>query len=172
MVTVFFNISYFRCGFGGGRFRFLSLGQGQEPMALSLLDTAISRGLWLMFQNCHLLISFIRRLEKQLEKITKPNPDFRLWLTTDPVATFPVGVLQRSLKVVTEPPNGKCQVQNIYEVCLKKNKRIHLLRTNEMVSLSSGYFISHLSKQTFDLPVKFETPYYWRKKLQIPLKLT
>lgn len=89
-------------------------------MALSLLDTAISRGLWLMFQNCHLLISFIRRLEKQLEKITKPNPDFRLWLTTDPVATFPVGVLQRSLKVVTEPPNGKCQLQNIYEVCLKK----------------------------------------------------
>ncbi|CAH1099407.1 unnamed protein product, partial [Psylliodes chrysocephalus] len=104
-----------RCGFGGGRFRFLSLGQGQEPMALSLLDTAISRGLWLMFQNCHLLISFIRRLEKQLEKITKPNPDFRLWLTTDPVATFPVGVLQRSLKVVTEPPNGlKLNLRNTF----------------------------------------------------------
>ncbi|CAH2003821.1 unnamed protein product, partial [Acanthoscelides obtectus] len=104
-----------RCGFGAGKFKYLSLGQGQEPTALSLLDVAISRGQWLMFQNCHLLLSFIRRLEKQLEKITKPHPDFRLWLTTDPVNTFPIGILQRSLKVVTEPPNGlKLNLRNTY----------------------------------------------------------
>nr|XP_023024309.1 dynein heavy chain 10, axonemal [Leptinotarsa decemlineata] len=104
-----------RCGFGGGKFKYLSLGQGQEPTALNLLDIAISRGQWLMFQNCHLLISFIKRLEKQLEKISKPHPDFRLWLTTDPVETFPIGVLQRSLKVVTEPPNGlKLNLRNTY----------------------------------------------------------
>jgi dynein heavy chain len=41
-----------------------------------------------------------------LEKIDKPHKDFRLWLTTDPTPKFPLGVLQRSLKVVTEPPNG------------------------------------------------------------------
>ncbi|XP_072375297.1 dynein axonemal heavy chain 10-like, partial [Diabrotica undecimpunctata] len=104
-----------RCGFGGGKFRYLSLGQGQEETALSLLDIAISRGQWLMFQNCHLLLSFIKRLEKQLEKISKPHPDFRLWLTTDPVDTFPIGVLQRSLKVVTEPPNGlKLNLRNTF----------------------------------------------------------
>ncbi|XP_066245712.1 dynein axonemal heavy chain 10 isoform X2 [Euwallacea similis] len=104
-----------RCGFGGGKFRYLSLGQGQEPTALQLLDTAISRGQWLMFQNCHLLIPFIKALEKQLEKISNPHPDFRLWLTTDPVATFPIGILQRSLKVVTEPPNGlKLNLRNTY----------------------------------------------------------
>lgn len=68
-----------------------------------------------MFQNCHLLLSFVRRLEKQLEKIGKPHPDFRLWLTTDPVDTFPIGILQRSLKVVTEPPNGlKLNLRNTY----------------------------------------------------------
>ncbi|XP_050294970.1 dynein axonemal heavy chain 10 [Anthonomus grandis grandis] len=104
-----------RCGFGGGKFRYLSLGQGQEPTALQLLDTAISRGQWLMFQNCHLLLSFIKALEKQIEKISKPHPDFRLWLTTDPVPTFPIGILQRSLKVVTEPPNGlKLNLRNTY----------------------------------------------------------
>ncbi|KAH1015210.1 dynein axonemal heavy chain 10 [Dendroctonus ponderosae] len=104
-----------RCGFGGGKFRYLSLGQGQEPTALQLLDTAISRGQWLMFQNCHLLISFIKSLEKHIEKISKPHPDFRLWLTTDPVATFPIGILQRSLKVVTEPPNGlKLNLRNTF----------------------------------------------------------
>lgn len=27
-------------------------------------------------------------------------------MTTEPISTFPIGILQRSLKVVTEPPNG------------------------------------------------------------------
>lgn len=67
-------------------------------MALVLLETATARGNWLMFQNCHLLLSFVRNLEKQLEKIVKPHPDFRLWLTTDPTSNFPIGILQRSLK--------------------------------------------------------------------------
>lgn len=85
-----------------------------------------------MFQNCHLLLSFVRNLEKQLEKIVKPHPDFRLWLTTDPTSNFPIGILQRSLKgldkllsyfgdilifvtVVTEPPNGlKLNLRSTY----------------------------------------------------------
>ncbi|KAK6624941.1 hypothetical protein RUM44_011805 [Polyplax serrata] len=104
-----------RCGMGGGKFRYLSLGQGQEPAALSLLEIAVNRGQWLMLQNCHLLIPFIRILEKTLEKITKPHPDFRLWLTTDATPSFPIGILQRSLKVVTEPPNGlKLNLRNTY----------------------------------------------------------
>lgn len=104
-----------RYGFGGGKFKYLSLGQGQEPIAIQLLDSAVAKGHWLMFQNCHLLLVFIRNLEKQLEKISKPHPDFRLWLTTDPVANFPIGILQRSLKVVTEPPNGlKLNLRNTY----------------------------------------------------------
>lgn len=32
--------------------------------------------------------------------------EFRLWLTTEPTDRFPIGILQRTLKVVTEPPNG------------------------------------------------------------------
>ena len=59
-----------------------------------------------MLQNCHLLPSWLKTLEKILEKITKPAKEFRLWLTTDPTDKFPLGILQRSLKVVTEPPNG------------------------------------------------------------------
>ncbi|KAJ3299892.1 Dynein heavy chain 10, axonemal [Borealophlyctis nickersoniae] len=93
-------------GFGGNRLKFLSLGQGQGPIALQLLETAASRGQWLMLQNCHLLVAWLRTLEKVLEKIDKPHRDFRLWLTTEPTPSFPIGILQRSLKVVTEPPNG------------------------------------------------------------------
>ncbi|RKO94122.1 dynein heavy chain and region D6 of dynein motor-domain-containing protein [Blyttiomyces helicus] len=93
-------------GFGGNRLKFLSLGQGQAPIALQLLETAASRGQWLMLQNCHLLVAWLRTLEKVLEKMEKPHRDFRLWLTTEPTPSFPIGILQRSLKVVTEPPNG------------------------------------------------------------------
>lgn len=50
-------------------------------------------------QNCHLLPKWLKTLEKILEKIQKPHADFRLWLTTEPTETFPLGVLQRSLKV-------------------------------------------------------------------------
>ncbi|XP_069353306.1 dynein axonemal heavy chain 10 isoform X2 [Eulemur rufifrons] len=95
-----------RSGFGGNRLKFLAMGQGQEKVALQLLETAVARGQWLMLQNCHLLVKWLKDLEKSLERITKPHPDFRLWLTTDPTRGFPIGILQKSLKVVTEPPNG------------------------------------------------------------------
>lgn len=66
---------------------------------MHLLETAIARGQWLMLQNCHLLVRWLMELEKAIEKLTKPHPDFRLWLTTEPTASFPIGILQRSLKV-------------------------------------------------------------------------
>ncbi|MGH0114673.1 UNVERIFIED_CONTAM: hypothetical protein FKN15_033990 [Acipenser sinensis] len=95
-----------RTGFGGSRLKFLAMGQGQEKVALQLLETAVARGQWLMLQNCHLLVKWLKDLEKSLERVSKPHPDFRLWLTTDPTKDFPIGILQKSLKVVTEPPNG------------------------------------------------------------------
>ena len=104
-----------RSGFGGNRLKFLAMGQGQEKVALQLLETAVSRGHWLMLQNCHLLVRWLKDLGKALERVIKPHPDFRLWLTTAPTPEFPIGILQRSLKVVTEPPNGlKLNLRNTY----------------------------------------------------------
>ncbi|XP_076453104.1 dynein axonemal heavy chain 10-like [Babylonia areolata] len=104
-----------RINFGSNKLKFLSMGQGQEKVALQLLETAIARGQWLMLQNCHLLVRWLKELEKQLEKLVKPHPDFRLWLTTEPTPSFPIGILQRSLKVVTEPPNGlKLNLRSTY----------------------------------------------------------
>jgi dynein heavy chain len=93
-------------GFGGNRLKFLSMGQGQGKIALQMLETAAQRGQWLMLQNCHLLVRWLKDLEKALEAIKTPHPEFRLWLTTQPTDKFPIGILQRSLKVVSEPPNG------------------------------------------------------------------
>lgn len=89
------------------KFKYISLGQGQEGAAMRLFDVAYRGGQWLMLQNGHLLIQFMKKLDKILERIDdKPHKDFRLWITTDPTPTFPIGILQKSLKVVTEPPNG------------------------------------------------------------------
>merc|ERR1712093_854092 len=48
------------------------------------------------------------KLEGILEKLEemKPHKEFRLWITTEPTDHFPLSILQMSLKVVTEPPNG------------------------------------------------------------------
>lgn len=59
-----------------------------------------------MLLNCHLLTSWLKTLEAAFDNITKPDPAFRLWLTTTPTKEFPLGILQKALKVVTEPPDG------------------------------------------------------------------
>jgi len=78
-----------------------------------MLRTAVAKGQWLMLQNCHLLLAFLRILEKELEQGTVPHPDFRLWITTDPTPMFPISILQRSLK-------GKC---------LKKAEHVMVVRS-------------------------------------------
>lgn len=104
-----------RSNFGVSRVKLLAMGQGQEQIAISYLEQAVNRGLWLMLQNCHLLVKWLKELEKHLEKLNKPHPDFRLWLTTEPTPLFPIGILQRSLKIVTEPPNGlKLNLKNTF----------------------------------------------------------
>lgn len=104
-----------RQNFDINRIKFLSMGQGQEKNAQNLLELSIIHGNWLMLQNCHLLIKWLIILEKYIEKLIKPHPDFRLWLTTEPCDTFPIGILQRSLKVVTESPNNlKLNIRSTY----------------------------------------------------------
>jgi dynein heavy chain, axonemal len=88
------------------KFKFVALGQGQGPIAESMLDAGMKRGQWVLLQNCHLMASWLKTLEKILNEMNEPHKDFRLWLTTEPTDRFPLGILQRSLKVVTEPPDG------------------------------------------------------------------
>jgi len=98
-------------GPGMGKFKFLALGQGMGDQAKEFIESGAIRGWWVMLQNCHLLTSWLSTLEATIEGLTKPDKGFRLWLTTNPLAPdapikFPLGILQRSLKVVTEPPDG------------------------------------------------------------------
>lgn len=92
------------------KFYSISLGQGQGPAAESLVEKGRALGHWVFLQNCHLATSWMGRLENIVRDlalgITTANPDFRLYLSSMPTASFPISVLQNSVKVTNEPPKG------------------------------------------------------------------
>uniref|UniRef100_F7E4I9 Dynein axonemal heavy chain 6 n=1 Tax=Ornithorhynchus anatinus TaxID=9258 RepID=F7E4I9_ORNAN len=84
------------------RVQSISLGQGQGPIAEKMIKDALKTGNWVFLQNCHLAVSWMVSMEELIKSFT----DFRLFLSSMPSVTFPVTVLQNSVKVTNEPPKG------------------------------------------------------------------
>ncbi|XP_053515524.1 dynein axonemal heavy chain 14 [Artibeus jamaicensis] len=89
----------------------LSLGHSRAEKAKDLVAKALSsREQWVFLQNCHLAASFMPTLCTIVESLSSPDvtvdPEFRLWLGSESDASFPVTILQKSLKVTVERPVG------------------------------------------------------------------
>jgi len=97
-----------------------SLGQGQAPIATKLIVDGLQEGNWVFLANCHLAASWLPALEKIIEDYCEAksfHKNFRLWLSSSPTPKFPLAILQRGMKMTTEPPKGlKANMLRLYNL--------------------------------------------------------
>ena len=120
-----------------GKYVSVSLGQGQEPIAMSSLSNFHRNGGWLLLQNIHLTIDWTSGpLKKTVDKLAEgAHPDFRLFLSAEPPPglerPLPISLLQNSIKLTNEPPEGLQQNlvrawnnfnEEILEACAKQGE--------------------------------------------------
>ena len=95
-----------------GTFINISMGQGQEENAIKALKDAGKSGNWVMFQNVHLMQTWMKSFERNLEIVLEEgaHPDFRCFVSSEPpglphMEIIPESILQNSLKVANEAPS-------------------------------------------------------------------
>ncbi|KAL7443397.1 hypothetical protein ACHAXH_005661 [Discostella pseudostelligera] len=86
----------------------VSMGQGQDVVAMSCLETAHRNGHWVILNNVHLMPKWLCELEKKLDEYAAEgsHDKFRVFLTSDPSNSIPIGILNRCIKLTNEPPAG------------------------------------------------------------------
>ncbi|CAM9529602.1 unnamed protein product, partial [Ectocarpus fasciculatus] len=85
----------------------ISLGEGQEPVAIRAMNAAAVNGTWVLLQNCELGLGLMNEMEDLFGKLKEGmDPAFRLFITALPNDEFPLGLLQMCTKVTNEPPAG------------------------------------------------------------------
>jgi len=105
----------------GEKFHSIALGQGQAEVATRLIAEAVRKGNWVFLANCHLMISWLPDLQKIIEAFEEktPHETFRLWLSSNPTPHFPLAILQRGVKMTTEPPKGlRANLARLYQTCV------------------------------------------------------
>lgn len=92
------------------RFVNISMGQGQEAPAEAIVRRFSKEGGWVMLQNCHLMSSWVPKLERLLEVVSEDaHEDFRCFISAEPppIASWrnmPESLMQSCIKVANEAP--------------------------------------------------------------------
>lgn len=105
-----------------------SLGQGQN-LFMQFIEEGLKSGFWVVLQNCHQDKDYqwFPVLERICNNLTPDttHPDFRLWLTSSPIKTFPMSVLRRSIKLINETPS---QLRGILKKVLQSSEAAELFQ--------------------------------------------
>jgi dynein heavy chain len=86
----------------------VSLGQGQDVVAMERLEQGARQGHWVMLNNVHLMPRWLPVLEKKLDEyaISGTQENFRVMLSSDPSTSIPISILDRAIKITSDPPSG------------------------------------------------------------------
>uniref|UniRef100_W5KGP5 Dynein, axonemal, heavy chain 1 n=1 Tax=Astyanax mexicanus TaxID=7994 RepID=W5KGP5_ASTMX len=127
----------------------ISLGQGQGPWAEAMMQSAMEKGEWVFFQNCHLAPSWMPSLERLIENI-------------DPSKVMPLfSILQNGSKMTIEPPRGiKANLLKTY-MSLSDDVINSCSKTAEFKSLLLSLCLFHaiaIERRKFG-PLGFNIPY-------------
>jgi dynein heavy chain, axonemal len=75
----------FKCKmFKGQTYHNISLGQGQDVVAMEKLENAHRQGHWVILNNVHLMPKWLKTLQKRLDEFaqTEPHENFRVLLSS------------------------------------------------------------------------------------------
>ena len=95
-----------------GKFINISMGQGQEQIAIDAMNRQAENGDWLFLQNVHLMPVWTKVFEREFETtVQHANNDFRCFLSSEPPGDpqdkiIPQAVLQNSIKIANEAPQS------------------------------------------------------------------
>ena len=93
------------------------------------------KGEWVYLENCHLVKYWLMDLERIYDDMdVKTNPNYRLWLTTQVMEGFPVGILKSSIKITIQSEVGIRQsvlntYSNILDLDLNPQKNSEKFKT-------------------------------------------
>jgi len=139
-----------------------------------MIREASQRGGWVLLQNCHLAISWMPELERICEEFNEGlHVDFRLWLTSMPSASFPISVLQNSVKMTLEPPQGlRSNLKRSY-VALDDNFLKNCAKPEQFKKLTFAFCFFHAivqDRRKFG-PIGWNIPYeFTMEDLDVCLK--
>merc|ERR1712166_465134 len=77
--------------------------------AKSMLKKSSIDGNWCFLSNCHLSVNLLPELENILDELIAEGnfqSSFRIFMSASSTPGFPISLLQRSIKMATEPPRG------------------------------------------------------------------
>ena len=85
----------------------VSLGQGQDVVAQERLEAAHRSGHWVILNNVHLMPRWLKKVEKLLDEYASSgsHENFRVFMSSDPSNSIPIGILDRSIKLTSDPPS-------------------------------------------------------------------